>query len=126
MSVNPEIAAEWDYDLNDCLPSGIHYNNQSKIVHWICSKCGHKWLSKVSNRTQCPECKRIKKQINVYDAETLSFLFSFDDSKMLCEHLNINYKKQCGNIASVCSRKQKTLMGKYILRHANDDDLCSK
>lgn len=122
LSFKPEIAKEWDYELNDCLPSEIHYNNQSKKVYWICSKCGYKWLSKVSNRTQCPECKRKKKQINVYDAETFTFLFSVADPKALCEQLNLDYKKQHGNISMVCSRQQKTLMGKYILRHANDDE----
>lgn len=122
LSTNPKIAAEWDYDLNDCAPSEIHYNSQIPKIHWRCSQCGYKWMSKVQNRTQCPECKRKKKQINVYDAETQAYICSFEDAKALCEYFNIDHKKQRGNITSVCSRKQKTLMGKYILRHANDDE----
>ena len=122
LSQNPELAKEWDYELNDCQPDQIHYNSQSKKVHWICSVCGHRWQYKVSNRNNCPECERKKRQINVYDAETVEFLFSFKDTKSLCEHLNLDYKKQHGNIASACGRKQKTLMDKYILRHANDDE----
>ena len=122
LSQNPELAKEWDYESNGCAPSEIHYNNQSKKVHWICSKCGHKWLSKVSNRTKCPECKRKKFQINVYDATTNSFLYSFANAQELCDFFGLDINKQKSSISSVCSRKQKTLMGKYILRHANDDE----
>ena len=122
LSQNLELAKEWDYELNDCTPSEIHYNNQSKKIHWKCSKCGHKWLSKVSNRTQCPECKKKKSQINVYDATTNSFLYSFANAQELCDFFGLDINKQKSSISSVCSRKRKTLMGKYILRHANDDE----
>ncbi len=126
LSQNPELAKEWDYELNNCKPNEIHYNSQSKKIHWICSVCGHKWQYKVSNRKNCPECERRKKQINVYDANDLSFVGAFDGIKSLCEHLGLDYKKQHGNISSVCTRKQKTLMGKYVLRHANDDEFGEK
>jgi translation initiation factor IF-1 len=126
LSQNPRVAKEWDYEMNACLPNEVHYNSQSKKYHWICSKCGCKWISLVRNRTRCPECRKKDKQINVYDANTLDFLFSFEDAKSLCEYLNLDYKKQRGNITSVCSRKQKTIMGKYVLRHANDDEFFSK
>ena len=126
LSQNPELAKEWDYELNDCQPDQIHYNSQSKKVHWICSVCGHRWQYKVSNRNNCPECEKKKKQINVYDAVDLTFIGTFDDIKALCEYLGLNYKKQHGNISSACGRKQKTLMGKYILRHANDDEYENK
>ena len=122
LSQNPELAKEWDYESNGCAPSEIHYNNQSKKVHWICSKCGHKWLSKVSNRTKCPECKRKKLQINVYDATTTSFLYTFPNAREFCEFFGLDVYKQRSNISMVCSRQQKTLMGKYILRHAYDDE----
>ena len=121
-TISPEIAREWDYELNKCLPNEIYYNNQSKAIHWICSECGHKWISKIKDRTTCPECKRKKKQINVYDAHTLDFLFSFSDSKELCKHFDLDYQKRHSNITSLCGRKKKTLMGKYILRYANDDE----
>ena len=126
LSKNPELAKEWDDELNDCTPSEIHYNNQSKKVHWICSKCGYKWLSKVSNRTQCPECKRRNSQINVYDAITTSFLYTFANAQEFCDFFGLDIKKQRSSISTVCSRRQKTLMGKYILRHANDDEFHKK
>lgn len=122
LSQNPEIASEWDYELNECTPNQIHYNNQSKIVHWVCNKCGYKWESTVHQRLRCPNCTRRSKQINVYNASDLSFYSTFEDAHSLCEHFNLKYKNQHGNIASVCNRKQKTLLGKYILRHANDDE----
>lgn len=126
LSQKPELAKEWDYELNDCTPDQIHHNSQSKKVHWICSVCGHRWQYKVSNRNSCPECERKKKLINVYDANDLSFLGTFDSIKALCSHFGLDYKKQHGNISSVCTRKQKTLMSKYILRHAYDDEFAYK
>ena len=54
----PNLAAEWDYELNSGLrPDQI--NIYSKLaVHWICSK-GHKWSAAVYSRTAgngCPHC----------------------------------------------------------------------
>ncbi len=42
----PELLKEWDYELNSSEgldPSEIQYNSSRK-AHWICSKCGHKWV----------------------------------------------------------------------------------
>ena len=125
LSQEPEFAKEWDYELNDCLPSEIHCGNQSKTIHWICKTCGHKWVSKVKQRKKCPECERIKLQINVYDATTGAFLYTFANARELCDFFGLDINKQRGNISMICSRQQKTLMGKYILRHANDDELLS-
>ena len=122
LSQKPDLAKEWDYELNDCKPNQIHYNNQSKKIHWVCSICGHKWQYKVRNRNNCPACEEKKRRINVYDATTGTFLYTFADAKELCNFFELDIKKQRGNISMICSRKQKTLMGKYILRHANDDE----
>jgi len=126
LSQNPELAKEWDYELNDCVPSEIHFGNQSKNIHWICKTCGHKWESKVKQRKNCPECKKKRLQINVYDAKNKSFLYSFTNTKELCAFFDLDVNKQRGNISMICSRQQKTLMGKYILRHANDDEFSEK
>lgn len=122
LSQKPEIADEWDYELNECKPEQIHFNNQSKKIHWVCKKCGYKWVSKVSQRIGCPQCNSKKKQINVYNLADMTLYASFEDAKSLCEHFNLNYKNQHGNISSICQRKQKTLMNKYVLRHASDDE----
>lgn len=126
LSQKPKLAEEWDYELNDCKPDEIHYNNQSKNIHWICSSCGYKWEYKVSNRINCPACEQKKKQINLYDATDLTLLSSFDGIKSICEYLGLDYKKQHGNISAVCHRKQKTLLGKYVLRYASDDEFYAK
>lgn len=126
LSYNPELAKEWDYELNDCLPSEIHYGNQSKNIHWICKTCGHKWVSKVKQRKKCPECERMRLQINVYDAMTGAFVCAFTNAQELCDFFGLDINKQRGNISMICSRQQKTLLGKYILRHANDDEFSCK
>jgi hypothetical protein len=102
-------------------------SNSRIKVWWRCNQ-GHEWQATIANRnygTGCPECYKLQKgqrQINMYDACTFEFIDSFDSVKSICVYLGLDYKKTNGSISRVCRRKQKTLMGKYILRHANDDE----
>ena len=54
----PQIAKEWDYELNDCTPDMV-YPQSNKTYNWICSK-GHRWHDFASHRTErqtpCPIC----------------------------------------------------------------------
>lgn len=54
----PEIAKQWDYELNgDVKPSDI-FPQTNKNYHWICNK-GHRWPAKPNDRvrgTGCPVC----------------------------------------------------------------------
>lgn len=70
LSQNPDLAKEWDYELNDNLkPDEITANN-NKSVWWKCSKCGHRWPSPVGSRnnggTGCPECAKQKRTLSRY------------------------------------------------------------
>ncbi len=126
-TVNPALANEWNYEKNNGLTPEDVMPNSGKKVWWKCNQ-GHEWQTKIANRNNgngCPECYKKQKgqrQINMYDADTFSFIASFDSVKSLCEHFGLDYKKTNGTISRVCSRKQKTLMQKYILRDANDDE----
>lgn len=56
----PDLLNEWDYEANgDLSPSEITCGVMTK-VHWICSKCGHKWEASVYHRCKrkqgCPVC----------------------------------------------------------------------
>ena len=64
----PDLLKEWDYELNsDVFPHEITAGNSRKPIHWVCSKCGHKWQARVYNRSHlkqgCPECG--KKSISI-------------------------------------------------------------
>ena len=53
----PQIAAEWDYDKNDNLPSD-YLPKSGKKVSWVCSH-GHKWDARPCDRvvgSGCPYC----------------------------------------------------------------------
>ena len=58
----PDIAKQWDYDLNTpLLPE--HFRHQAnKNIWWRCEK-GHTWKVSINNRTQhgtgCPDCPRV-------------------------------------------------------------------
>ena len=126
-TVNPNLAKEWNYEKNQGLtPTDVMSNSRIK-VWWRCNQ-GHEWQATIANRnygTGCPECYKLQKgqhQINMYDACTFKLIDSFDSVKSICVYLGLDYKKTNGSISRVCRRKQKTLMGKYILRHANDDE----
>ena len=58
LTVNSELAAEWDYEKNGSLrPEDVSANTRTK-VWWCCDK-GHSWKATVSNRnfgSGCPVC----------------------------------------------------------------------
>ena len=58
-TVNPELAAEWDYEKNKLLPSEVTAGS-NKRVWWKCSICGHGWKAKIVDRriSGCPECAK--------------------------------------------------------------------
>ena len=57
----PNLLKEWDYEENDKLgirPDNVTFSSAKK-AWWKCSKCGHKWQSTISNRSNgrgCPVC----------------------------------------------------------------------
>lgn len=72
-SLYPEIAGEWDFELNDLGPD-CYFPRSNKTVNWIC-QLGHRWPAKINNRTtrgsQCPCCSGSKPICGVNDLETL-------------------------------------------------------
>ena len=59
--IQPDIAAEWAYDLNAPLSPEHFRHKANKKVWWRCSK-GHTWKTTINIRTQqgtgCPTCPR--------------------------------------------------------------------
>ena len=62
LSQKPELAKEWDYELNTIKPDEIYYKNQRELIHWVCKTCGHKWTSKINQRK---ELKKIGKAFKI-------------------------------------------------------------
>lgn len=130
-TLRPDIAQTWNYKRNgEALPSQVTvYSN--KKYWWVCEK-GHEWEAKVCNRANgraCPECYKAqkgKRKINMYMVDSLEFIASFESIKDVCNYLDLNYNKMCSAISNVCNRRQKTIIGKYILRYANDDEFMEK
>ena len=64
----PDIALEWNYNRNGSLKPEFIAPKSDKQVWWICSECGHEWMTAVKCRTSkgcgCPECGRIKSDLN--------------------------------------------------------------
>lgn len=59
-TVNPRLAAEWDYDNNDLTPKQVSARNNIKAA-WVCSVCGHHWKAYIATRnggTGCPQCQK--------------------------------------------------------------------
>ena len=58
LSLNPQIADEWDYERNGNLKPDFFASNSGKVVWWKCNK-GHEWQSTIQNRNKgsgCPYC----------------------------------------------------------------------
>ena len=57
-TVNPTLAAEWNYEKNNGLTPSDILSNSNKSVWWICVN-GHEWKTQVNNRSRgngCPYC----------------------------------------------------------------------
>lgn len=59
LTTEPEIAKEWDFEKNDCVPQDVT-RGSTKIVWWICNN-GHHYQASINNRTRkghpgCPYC----------------------------------------------------------------------
>lgn len=69
----PEIAAEWDYELNEKGPEE-YAPHSNAVVNWICIK-KHKWKARINNRvskhTGCPYCEGIRPITGENDFEFL-------------------------------------------------------
>ena len=63
-TVNPILAAEWDYESNGELTPMDVFPKSDKKVWWKC-QYGHKWQSQIKNRSNgcgCPECAKQKRK----------------------------------------------------------------
>lgn len=52
---DPLLLKEWDYEKNETLPSECSPRS-NKCAYWICSKCGYRYSSKISNRSNGRKC----------------------------------------------------------------------
>lgn len=109
VTVRPEIAKQWNYDLNGELKPDQVSEYSMKRVFWICD-LGHVWNSTVANRSSgngCPYCsgKKLLKGFN--DLKTLfpyiATEWSADNIKQpedytAGSHMKVKWKcSKCGN-----------------------------
>ena len=63
-TVNPELAKEWNYEMNNGLTPADVLPNSGKKVWWKCDK-GHEWQTRIQHRSNghsCPECAKEKRR----------------------------------------------------------------
>lgn len=59
-TLNPDVAALWNYSRNNHLPSDYTKMSNDK-AWWLCPNCGHEWqaqISSISSGRRCPECAK--------------------------------------------------------------------
>ena len=64
MTVNPTLAAEWNYEKNNGLTPEDVMPNSGQKVWWKCSQ-GHEWQAIIQDRNKgrsCPECAKQKRK----------------------------------------------------------------
>ena len=75
---HPDIAAQWDYDLNRKSPEEYLPASGAK-VHWRCER-GHEYAATISNRTKqrsgCPQCSRQSSSNEIRILSEIETLFS--------------------------------------------------
>ena len=73
-TVNPKVAAEWNYEKNNGLTPADVMPNSNKKVWWKCS-LGHEWQAVIATRNRglgCPYCAGQKVLIGENDLQTVN------------------------------------------------------
>lgn len=73
LTLNPNLAAEWDVQKNGILSPTMVSLHSGKIVWWKCTN-GHEWQETIANRVNergCPYCSDHKVISGINDLETL-------------------------------------------------------
>ena len=65
----PELASEWNYEMNECLTPGMFQYGSHAEVWWTCPKCNNAYDMVIYNRTiggqNCPYCSKPIKRIKI-------------------------------------------------------------
>ena len=59
-TTDPQLAAEWHPTLNTQKPTEVT-RGQSKMIYWVCSKCGYVWQDTLNHRSAGRGCRNCKK-----------------------------------------------------------------
>ena len=128
----PEIAAEWDYELNlDLLPSQVTKSSNKK-VWWKC-KNNHKWeatiAGRVSQGTGCPYCSGRRVLSGFNDLKTkcpdiASEWHNIKNASLLPEHVTSSSKKKVWWKCSKCNYEWEAVI--YSRKAGRGCPVCSK
>lgn len=73
LTLMPELASEWDFELNgELLPSDVKLHADT-VIYWKCHKCGGKWKASANTRSSgcgCPYCAGKKVLVGYNDLAT--------------------------------------------------------
>lgn len=112
----PDIASEWDYGANGGLTPYMFKPHSNQKIHWICSKCGRKYVATINSRTAGTGCSicGIKKNalarslpVQMLDASTGQVLKNFESLSEASREMNISNS----NISMVCKGVRSTAGG---------------
>lgn len=78
-TLRPDLLHEWDWESNTRTPDTLQLNSRYQ-ASWICSKCNHKWTSRLNTRTVnnsgCPLCAKDSSN-NIYYLVDLNGILFF-------------------------------------------------
>lgn len=66
-TVDPDLAAEWNYQRNGALLPSMFTKGSHQKVWWRCKECGHEWEAAINNRYKgrgCPVCANKKRSLS--------------------------------------------------------------
>ncbi len=120
---NPDLAAEWDYELNgELLPSQVTVHS-SMSVYWKCPKGHQSYRMRIADRSAgkgCRQCrdenagKHFRKAVCQYSLEG-NLLKEFDSATDAAKEMGVSVSA----ILNACKGKSKT-SGGYRFRYLNE------
>lgn len=129
LTLDPELAKEWDYEKNTLKPDEVTCGNNKK-VWWICSKCHHEWEATIFSRHTgcgCPECKKTtisEKQSKADFDDSLAYNFpeiakewDYEKNKVKPEEVYSNSNKKYWWKCKKCGRSWEAVVSSRTLRN---------
>lgn len=112
----PSLVCEWD-SCNVIKPTEIAPHSNIK-VWWICSKCGHKWITSVNNRANgygCKECYLRNRVIsNIQAIICIETMETFESISSASQKMKISKSSICN-----CLKGRAKTAGGYHWKYAN-------
>ena len=99
-TLHSDLLKEWDWEANSKI--GLNPRNLKPMsdveAHWICSKCGHKWVAPIKSRSKGFGCWECANQLR--NQKACKTVYVYDEKRrFICEYRSISAASKATGVA---------------------------